>query len=158
MWTHELEATFITQPTNFNVSQWHFDGCKQKYLHWLMNSTHTIDVSASEAALQLLNQGKGCGRSVGGRRQPLSFCLKRKQTNIKSRKQSCFPPPHYAPQHTCKPATMKCVYSCHCCWYWGTLHIHISLQQQKTKLVATKYQVRWTTWDKWKVFLINLLE
>lgn len=36
-----------------------------------------------------------------------------------------------ASEHTCKPAAVECVYSCHRCWYWRALHIHVSLQRQK---------------------------
>lgn len=36
----------------------------------------TIDVMALEAALRLLNPGRGCGRLVRERRQLLSFCLR----------------------------------------------------------------------------------
>lgn len=46
-----------------------------------ISMSHTIDVPALEAALQLLNQGKGCGRLVRERRQLLSFCLGGKQKN-----------------------------------------------------------------------------
>lgn len=85
MWTHELEATFITYSQLISVSQWHFHGCKQIYLHWLSQACLTIDVSAWEAALQSLSQGKGCGRLVRERRQPLSFFLERRK-NIKTKK------------------------------------------------------------------------
>lgn len=46
--------------------------------------SQTIDVPALEAALPLLNQGKGCGRLVKERRQLLSFCLERKKKKVKT--------------------------------------------------------------------------
>lgn len=56
-----------------------------------ISMSHTIDVPALEAALQLLNRGKGCGRLARERMQLLSFCLGGKQKINKLKPRKHFP-------------------------------------------------------------------
>lgn len=76
---------YYTQPTNFNASvSMTFPWMQTNvFTLTLISMSQTIDVPALEAALPLLNQGKGCGRLVKERRQLLSFCLERKKKKLK---------------------------------------------------------------------------
>ncbi len=131
---------YYTQPTNFNASVSMTFPWMQTNVFTLTSicMSQTIDVPALEAALPLLNRGKGCGRLVRERRQLLSFCLEGKEERIFKTWKMCFTLWFYilkiqnqmASLHTCKPASMKRIYSCHRCWYWGTLHVHITLKNK----------------------------
>lgn len=131
---------YYTQPTNFNASVSMTFSWMQTNVCTLtfMSMSQTIDVPALEAALPSLNRGKGCGRLVRERRQLLSFCLQVKQEEMKLKPEQFSTlylnwriQNQMAFIHTCKPASMKCVYSCHRCWYWGALHIHVTLCDNK---------------------------
>lgn len=71
---------YYTQPTNVNVSR--FNDCKQ-CIYTDFHECQTIGVPALGAASPLQNQGKGCGRLVRERRQPLSFCLEERTRKCK---------------------------------------------------------------------------
>lgn len=78
------------QPTNVNASLTVTAAWIKKCIYTSSHRRHTIDGPAWEAAWLWQNQGKGCGRWAGGRRQQWSFYLWEKSnktwTNVMGKK------------------------------------------------------------------------
>lgn len=91
---------------------------------------HIIGVTASGAASQSPNQGKGCGTLVGEHTQLLSFCLWSRKGE-KSKPGRILQTAVSILAHTCKPASVKSVDCCHRRRNRGALHIHIALKGKK---------------------------